>query len=102
LRKTEKDKFKKENTERLPFSYKKKYGQNFLHDTVKAARIVEAASPDKEDVFVEIGPGSGSLTRELAPRVKKVVGVEIDQEAIKKLKQKNLQVSIIRYLKKNG
>jgi len=68
------------------FRYKKGLGQNFLHDTVKIERMISAINPDKGDVFLEIGPGSGNLTKRLAPKVKKIFAVELDTEAIDKLK----------------
>ncbi len=68
------------------FRYKKGLGQNFLHDTVKIDRMINVINPGFSDVFLEIGPGSGNLTKKLAPRVKKIFAVELDKEAIEKLK----------------
>ncbi len=68
--------------------YKKFLGQHFLHDTVKISRMVSEINPQKNDIILEIGPGSGILTKELVNRVEKVIAVEIDKEAINKLKEK--------------
>jgi 16S rRNA (adenine1518-N6/adenine1519-N6)-dimethyltransferase len=68
------------------FRYKKYFGQNFLHDTVKIERMIAAVNPQPGDTFLEVGPGSGNLTKKLAPLVYRLTAVEIDIEAIAKLK----------------
>jgi len=55
--------------------FKKKFGQNFLINAAIPERIAEAGAGD---YTLEIGPGIGTLTKELARRSKKVVTVEID------------------------
>jgi 16S rRNA (adenine1518-N6/adenine1519-N6)-dimethyltransferase len=70
------------------FHYKKGLGQNFLHDTVKIDRMVSHINPQPEETFMEIGPGSGNLTIRLLENVKKIFAVELDTEAIEKLKEK--------------
>lgn len=57
----------------------KKFGQNFLisYDTV--CDIADMCGAEAEDGIIEIGPGIGTLTAELAQRYKKVVAVEIDK-----------------------
>lgn len=62
---------------RLPRA-KKSLGQHFLVDRGVLRRILEAAELSPTDVAVEIGPGQGLLTRELAARVGRVVAVELD------------------------
>jgi 16S rRNA (adenine1518-N6/adenine1519-N6)-dimethyltransferase len=56
----------------------KKLGQNFVIDPNTVRRIVSQAHVGKTDVVVEIGPGLGSLTLALLPKVAKVLAVEID------------------------
>ena len=58
---------------------KKSLGQHFLVDRSVLRRIVEAADLSCGDTVVEIGPGRGVLTRELARRAGRVVAVEIDR-----------------------
>lgn len=58
---------------------RKSLGQNFLVDRPALARIVEAAELHPEDVVLEIGPGLGVLTRELAMGCRRVVAVEVDE-----------------------
>jgi 16S rRNA (adenine1518-N6/adenine1519-N6)-dimethyltransferase len=53
-------------------------GQNFVIDPNTVRRIVSQAHVGKTDVVVEIGPGLGSLTLALLPKVAKVLAVEID------------------------
>ncbi len=57
----------------------KRRGQHFLTDRNILQRIVDALEPAPDDVVVEIGAGTGSLTAALAPRVAKVVAVEKDR-----------------------
>lgn len=72
------------------FKFQKKYGQNFLQD-VKIPRRIAAECTDfvfpegdtlpenkAQSLILEIGPGAGILTKELAKRFEKVVAVEID------------------------
>ncbi len=58
--------------------FRQEYGQNFLTDPSVPARIAEACAEEAESFVLEIGPGIGSLTRELAERYARVVAVEID------------------------
>ncbi|MDQ0258111.1 16S rRNA (adenine1518-N6/adenine1519-N6)-dimethyltransferase [Evansella vedderi] len=68
--------------EKYGFSFKKSLGQNFLIDTNILRRIVDAANVTETSGAVEIGPGIGALTEQLAKRTKKVVAYEIDQRLI--------------------
>jgi len=65
----------------------KRLGQNFLVDEGILKKIVEAAELSKNDIVLEVGPGIGSLTVELAKRVKKVIAVEKDQDLVRILKE---------------
>lgn len=64
----------------------KRLGQNFLVDKEAVKKIVEAAGLELEDVILEVGPGLGILTQELAKRAKKVIAVEKDQNMIEILR----------------
>ena len=66
-------------TSRLPRP-KKRFGQHFLTDRHYLARIVEAIDAKRGDRMVEIGPGTGILTAELAPRLERLHVVEIDRD----------------------
>ncbi|MEV3919875.1 16S rRNA (adenine(1518)-N(6)/adenine(1519)-N(6))-dimethyltransferase RsmA [Actinomadura coerulea] len=63
---------------RLGIRPTKTLGQNFVIDANTVRRIVRAAELDPDDVVIEVGPGLGSLTLALLPRVRRVVAVEID------------------------
>ncbi|MBR5539170.1 MAG: 16S rRNA (adenine(1518)-N(6)/adenine(1519)-N(6))-dimethyltransferase RsmA [Clostridia bacterium] len=63
-------------------TFQKKFGQNFLINPTVPERIAEAACGDGECGILEIGPGIGTLTRELSCRAKKVVALEIDSTLI--------------------
>jgi 16S rRNA (adenine1518-N6/adenine1519-N6)-dimethyltransferase len=64
------------------FTAKKSLGQNFLMHARIAERIADAAMLTKDATVLEIGPGTGKLTRALLARAKKVVAVEADHELI--------------------
>jgi 16S rRNA (adenine1518-N6/adenine1519-N6)-dimethyltransferase len=57
-------------------------GQNFLIDKNILRKMVDSAEINCCDQVLEIGPGIGTLTRELASRARKVVAVEIDQRLV--------------------
>jgi 16S rRNA (adenine1518-N6/adenine1519-N6)-dimethyltransferase len=65
---------------------KKRFGQHFLTDRTILRRIVQFAGIAPEDTVVEIGPGTGSLTRELAAAARHVVAIEIDRDLIPQLR----------------
>jgi 16S rRNA (adenine1518-N6/adenine1519-N6)-dimethyltransferase len=64
------------------FKFTKSLGQNFLIDDTVLTDIVEGAEVKQEDVVIEIGPGVGSLTRELLKKAKKVYSIELDSDLI--------------------
>ncbi|MEB8123035.1 16S rRNA (adenine(1518)-N(6)/adenine(1519)-N(6))-dimethyltransferase RsmA [Staphylococcus xylosus] len=68
------------------FSFKKSLGQNFLIDVNIIHNIIEASDIDADTGVIEIGPGMGSLTEQLAKNAKEVVAFEIDQRLIPVLK----------------
>lgn len=61
---------------------KKSFGQNFLTDLNVLKNIVDAAAISKDDNVIEIGPGIGALTEQLAQAAGEVVALEIDQDLI--------------------
>ena len=62
--------------------FNKGYGQNFLINEAVPARIAEECGAAPSDGILEIGPGVGTLTYELALRYSKVVALEIDSGLI--------------------
>ncbi|KKI91609.1 16S rRNA methyltransferase [Bacillus sp. SA1-12] len=64
--------------EKYGFSFKKSLGQNFLIEPNVLTRIVDHADVSEKTGVIEIGPGIGALTEQLARRAKKVVAFEID------------------------
>jgi len=58
---------------------KKRLGQNFLVDRNVLTKIADASSLSPEQYVIEIGPGLGGLTRELAKRSRGVLAIEIDR-----------------------
>jgi len=57
----------------------KKLGQNFLIDKSVLRKIIEAANLSSQDIILEVGPGLGILTIELAKRVNKIIAIEKDE-----------------------
>ena len=58
---------------------RKRFGQHFL-ERPWVTKLIDAVNPSADDTFLEIGPGRGALTRELAPRVRRLIAVEIDRD----------------------
>ena len=61
----------------------KSLGQNFLVDVNIIHKIIDASEIDDNTGIIEVGPGMGSLTEQLAKRAKKVMSFEIDQRLIR-------------------
>ena len=66
----------------------KKLGQNFLIEDTVVEKTVEAADITKEDLVIEIGPGLGTLTKELLEKAKKVIAIELDEKMIPILQER--------------
>ena len=64
------------------FSFKKRFGQNFLIDSHVLDKIIRGAEIGKEDAVLEIGPGIGTLTQALCEAAGEVTAVEIDRDLI--------------------
>ena len=64
------------------FSFKKSLGQNFLTEPNILRKIVETAQIDERTNVIEVGPGIGALTEQLAMHAKQVVAFEIDDRLI--------------------
>lgn len=72
----------REIIEKHDFLLKKKYGQNFLIDEHILDKIITASDISINDVVIEVGPGIGGLTEELAKLAYKVIAIEIDKKLI--------------------
>ncbi len=66
---------------------KKSLGQNFLVNPHIIDKIVSAAKLTKEDTVLEVGPGTGILTRKLAEKAGRVIAIEKDRRLIESLKE---------------
>ena len=64
----------------------KKMGQNFLIDMEAIKKVIESAQLSKNDIVLEIGPGIGNLTMELAKKAEKVIAIEKDSKMCEILK----------------
>ncbi len=77
------------------FRTKKRLGQNFLINSEVIEDILSHAQITKDDIVLEIGPGVGFVTEQLVKHAKKVIAIELDEEAIqelKKLESENLEI----------
>ena len=69
------------------FRTKKRLGQNFLVNPDVISDILDFADISHDDIVLEIGPGVGFVTEQLVKHAKKVIAVELDEEAIKELEK---------------
>ena len=72
----------KEVVQKHNFKFSKSLGQNFLIDTNVIDRILEGARVKEGDYVIEVGPGIGTLTKEMGRSAEKVVAIEIDKTLI--------------------
>ncbi len=70
---------------RFQIRFQRRWGQNFLADRDTLGRLVENLDLDTNERVIEVGPGLGVLTVELARRAATVIGVEIDPACVKAL-----------------
>ena len=77
----------RELMEEAGISFRKEYGQNFLVNRMVPMDIADNCTDEENSLIIEIGPGIGCLTRELAERYAKVVAIEIDRGLIPILKK---------------
>lgn len=66
----------------------KNLGQNFLIDDEAVTGIIDAAKVSKEDLIIEIGPGLGTLTKELLEKAGKVICIELDKRMMEILEDR--------------
>ncbi|AFZ36437.1 Ribosomal RNA small subunit methyltransferase A [Stanieria cyanosphaera PCC 7437] len=78
----------KSTQSRSQFRPNKRFGQHWLRSEIALNQIVAAAQLTSSDRILEIGPGTGILTRRLLPLVESLVAVEIDRNLCQKLTQK--------------
>ena len=76
-------------------------GQNFLVDEEALQNIILAADIKPTDTILEVGPGLGVLTEELAKRARTVVAVEKDAALIPILKQTLIDFPIVKFIKED-
>lgn len=70
----------------------KSLGQNFLIDNNTIEKIIDSAGITSDDLVIEIGPGTGSMTKELASLAGNLVAVEIDKKLIPLLEDSMAEV----------
>jgi 16S rRNA (adenine1518-N6/adenine1519-N6)-dimethyltransferase len=75
---------------------RKRYGQHFLHDRGVIAKIVAAVDPQPGDAIVEVGPGTGALTRPLLDRVPRLEAIEIDRDLAARLEAEHSRLRLHR------
>ena len=61
------------------FRFKKSFGQNFINDKNIINKIIECSDIKENSLVIEIGPGSGNLTKELSRVARNVLAYEIDE-----------------------
>lgn len=84
--------------EKYGLSLSKSLGQNFLINDEKLQKIIDHSELSEEDLVIEIGPGLGTLSREMVPHCGRLILIEIDDSLIPALNDRfetNAKVGII-------
>jgi 16S rRNA (adenine1518-N6/adenine1519-N6)-dimethyltransferase len=79
----------------------KSFGQNFLIDRAVLEKIVEAAEITPSDSILEVGSGTGVLTRELAKRAQRVVAVELERDMLALLEKTTAGLNNVELIARN-
>jgi 16S rRNA (adenine1518-N6/adenine1519-N6)-dimethyltransferase len=79
----------------------KAFGQNFLVDRTILQRIIEASEIEPTDQVLEVGAGTGVLTRELAKHARRVVAVELERDMLALLTKTTGQFRNVELLARN-
>ncbi|HEU4700646.1 MAG TPA: 16S rRNA (adenine(1518)-N(6)/adenine(1519)-N(6))-dimethyltransferase RsmA [Gemmatimonadales bacterium] len=74
---------------------KKRFGQHFLSDPRILGRIADALAPAPTDRVLEIGPGPGGLTEQLARRTSRLVAIEKDRDLVPALRARFGEAAIV-------
>ncbi len=78
------------------FRFKKSYGQNFIFDDNILQDVVDKITITKEDLVLEVGAGTGNLTKYIVPKASKTIAYEVDDKLIGLL-EKNLATAVGQY-----
>ena len=68
--------------------HRRRLGQNYLIDPVILFEIERAIRPQKNNLFFEIGPGTGALTDHLIGHKRKIIAIDLDQKNILTLSER--------------
>ncbi|HUF92513.1 MAG TPA: 16S rRNA (adenine(1518)-N(6)/adenine(1519)-N(6))-dimethyltransferase RsmA [Candidatus Limnocylindria bacterium] len=79
----------------MPGGKRHALGQHFLRDASIARAVVDLVAPTADDLVVEIGPGQGALTGELARRAGRVIALEVDRDLIDGLRRRFPSVEVL-------
>lgn len=66
----------------------KRFGQHFLKDSAACLKIVESLNLEPGDQVLEIGPGTGGLTKHLLKKVERIVAVEVERNCVALMRKK--------------
>lgn len=80
----------------MPIWPKKSFGQHFLHDKNVIAKILDAARPEEAEFVIEVGPGQGALTEDLARRARRLVLIEADADLIPGLQERFSHAEVLK------
>ena len=71
-----------------PHRARKRFGQNFLHDSFIIDQILHSIQPTEDDHVIEIGPGQGAITERLLDSQCNLDVVELDRDLVELLSRK--------------
>jgi 16S rRNA (adenine1518-N6/adenine1519-N6)-dimethyltransferase len=91
-----------ENLKPAPVRPKKRFGQHFLVSPTVLDGILRTAELTSDDMVLEIGAGTGTLTEALAGRVRRLVAIELDRELILPLRQRFARQPQVKIIQANA
>lgn len=92
----------KDIVKKYGFRFSKSLGQNFLIDETVLKDIVSGAEIDSNDFIIEIGPGVGTLTKEMLKIAKEVNAIELDDDLIPILSEELKEYSNFKLIHKDA
>lgn len=91
----------RQELEAYGLSPRKRLSQHFLTDRNILDKVIRTAEVSKQDVVLEVGPGTGEMTLALARKAEKVIAVEVDSNLVERLRKKLSDIPNVQIIRKD-